>query len=120
VGSFVIGLPFGVKGVALCYCLVLVTILPWVFRFTFQGTNLTLKRFGGALLYPISMCLGAVFVAACSIHVIAPEGNLLLILVGAMGYAVVYSFSLLLPTVREEIRSLIVLYKELRIGQKTE
>ena len=118
--SFVIGLPFGIRGVALSYSLVLLAILPWTFQFTFRGTHLTLKRFGRALLCPVSLGLAAAFFAALAVHVIAPEGNLSRLLVIALGFAIVYSFSLLIPPVREEVLSLRNLLRELRPSRRTE
>ena len=119
-GAFVIGLPFGIRGVAVSYSLVLLAILPWTFQFTFRGTHLTLKRFGRVLLCPVSLCLAAAFFATLAVHVIAPEGNLSQLLVIALGFAVVYSFSLLIPPVREEVLSLRNLLHELRPSRRTE
>jgi len=47
VASFVIGLPFGIKGVALSSSLALLILLPWASNSTFRGTDLTLQRLGG-------------------------------------------------------------------------
>ena len=46
VGSFALGLRFGIKGVALSGSLVLLAIFPWMLKFTFRGTDLTLPRSG--------------------------------------------------------------------------
>ena len=54
IGSYAIGLPFGIKGVALSGSLVLLAIFPWILKFAFRGTTLTLRRLGQAILYPIS------------------------------------------------------------------
>ena len=48
VGSYALGLPFGIKGVALSGSLVLLAILPGMLKFAFRGTNLTLQRLGRA------------------------------------------------------------------------
>ena len=40
IGSFALGLPFGIKGVALCGSFVLLAISPWILSYTFRGTNL--------------------------------------------------------------------------------
>ena len=104
-GSFALGLPFGIKGVALCGSLVLVTILPWILKFTFRGTHLTLKRLGRAALYPVSLCLFAIFLAELALHFVHPERVLMQLLVVGLGFAAAYSLSTLIPSVREEIMS---------------
>jgi O-antigen/teichoic acid export membrane protein len=115
VGSFVIGLPFGIKGVALSSSLVLLGILPWALKFTFRGTDLNLQRVGRALLYPISLCLAGVFLAKVAIHLLAPERMILQLLVVALGFATAYSLSALIPPVRQEIMSFTRLLSELRL-----
>lgn len=114
VGSFVIGLPFGIKWVALSLSLVLLTILPWVLKFTFRGTNLTLQRLGQALLCPVSLCLVGVLFAEIAIHIIVPHRTLSQLLVAALGFAAAYSLSAFIPPVWEEIRSFRTLLSELR------
>ena len=66
VGSFAIGLPFGIKGVALSGSMVLVAIFPWILKFAFRGTNLTLWRLGRAIFCPVSLSLGARSGGTCS------------------------------------------------------
>ena len=46
IGSYAIGLPFGIKGVALSGSLVLLVIFPWILKFSFRGTNLTFSVLG--------------------------------------------------------------------------
>lgn len=118
-GSFVIGLPFGIKGVALSSSLVLLMILPWALHFTFRGTQLTLGRLGRTLLYPISLCLVGVFVAELALHFIAPERTLSKLLVAALGFAIAYSLSALIPSVREEILSFGNLLNNLRLSRRS-
>jgi O-antigen/teichoic acid export membrane protein len=119
VASFVIGLPFGIKGVALSSSLVLLAMLPWILKFTFRGTDLTLQRVGWALLYPVSVCLAGVFLAELALHLIAPGRTLLQLLVVALGFAAAYSLSALIPPVREEIVSFSKLLRELRLSNYT-
>lgn len=114
VGSFAIGLPFGIKGVALSHSLVLLTILPWILKFTFRGTNLTLQRLGRALLYPVSLCLAGVFFAELAVHIIAPERILSQLLVIALGFAAAYLLSAFIPPVRKEVLSFRKLLSQLR------
>ena len=44
--SYAIGLPWGIKGVALSGALTMLLTFPWVLNFGFRGTKLTLRRMG--------------------------------------------------------------------------
>jgi O-antigen/teichoic acid export membrane protein len=112
VGSFLVGLPFGIKGVALCYSMALLIILPFVFRFTFQGTQLTLRDFGRALMWPVSLCLAAASAAALAVYFVAPQGNLSWLLLVAVVFAIVYAMSLFIRPVREELKALVELWRD--------
>lgn len=114
VGSFAIGLSFGIKWVALSLSVVLLTILPWVLKFTFRGTDLTLRRLGRALLRPVSLCLVGVLFAELAMRMIVPHRTLSQLLVVVLGFGAVYLLSALLPSVREEFMSIRKLLRELR------
>jgi O-antigen/teichoic acid export membrane protein len=114
VGGYAIGLPFGIKGVALSGSLVLLGILPWALKFAFRGTHLTLRRLGRALLYPIALSFAGVFLAELALHWIDPELIFSQLLVIALSFVMAYALSALIPTVREEIMSLRKLSSELR------
>ena len=113
VGSYAIGLPFGIKGVALSGSLVLVAIFPWILKFSFRGTNLSLQRLGKAILCPILLCLAGVCLAEAILHLIAPQRIVFQLLVTALGFAVAFSLSLLIPAVRGEVMSFRQLFGEL-------
>ena len=119
VGGYAIGLPFGIKGVALSGSLVLLGILPWMLKFAFRGTNLTLRRLGRALLCPVSLCLVAVFLAELALHLIAPERMFSQLLVIGLSFVAAYSLSAFIPPVRAEIMSLKKLSSELRLSSDT-
>ena len=119
IGSFVVGLPFGIKGVALSYSLVLLAILPWVLKFTFQGTQLTLGNLIRALLYPVSVGLAAVGCTELVLRFFVPEPILLQLLAVASCFAAVYLLSALIPSIRQEMLSLRKLSGELRISSQT-
>jgi len=114
IGSFVIGLPFGIKGVALSFSLVLLATLPWILKFAFRGTNLTLQRLGQALLCPVSLSLVGILFAEFAIHVIIPHRTLSQLLVAALGFAAACSLLALIPQIREEIMSFRRLLSELQ------
>jgi O-antigen/teichoic acid export membrane protein len=119
IGSYLIGLPFGIKGVALSGSIVLVGILPWLLKFTFRGTDLTLPQLGRALLYPVSLALVAALVARIALHSLGPEQVISQLLIVAFCFAVSYSVSALIPAVRAEIMSLWNLMSELRVTRDT-
>lgn len=63
IGSAVSGLPFSIKSMALSGFSVLLSILPWLLKFSFRGTNFTLQRLGRALLHPVGLRFVGVFPA---------------------------------------------------------
>jgi O-antigen/teichoic acid export membrane protein len=117
--SYAIGLPFGIKGVALSGSLVLLSILPWMLRFSFRGTNLTLQRLGRAILCPVALCLAGVLLAELALRLTSPDRIVSQLLVVALGFAAAYSLALLVPPVREEMMSLKKLSSELRLTNQT-
>jgi O-antigen/teichoic acid export membrane protein len=119
VASYAIGLPFGIKGVALSGSLVSLVILPWTLKFAYRGTNLTLQGAGRALLYPVALCLVGVFLAELALSLISPERTFSQLLVVALSFAAVYSLSSLIPPVREEMLSLRKLWSELRLSSRS-
>jgi O-antigen/teichoic acid export membrane protein len=108
--SYAIGLPFGIKGVALSGSLVLLAAFPWILKFSFQGTNLTLRRLGKAIMCPVSVCASGVCVAEIALHMIAHQRMLSELPVAALGFAAGSSLSMLIPAVRHEVVSLRALF----------
>ncbi|HVB58315.1 MAG TPA: lipopolysaccharide biosynthesis protein [Candidatus Acidoferrales bacterium] len=119
IGSFVIGLPFGIKGVALSYSVVLLAILPWILKFAFRGTTLTLPRLGRVLLYPVLFCLLGICLARLALHWIGPERPIPQLLVVGLGFAIAYLVSAFIRPAREEITSLRKIIAELRPSSQT-
>ncbi len=117
--SYAFGLPFGIKGVALSGSVALLCILPWMLRFAFRGTSLTLQRLGRALLYPVALSLGGVFLAELAVHLFGPERVFSQLLVIALGFTAAYSVSAFIPSVREEFVSLKKLSSELRLSSQS-
>ena len=114
IASYAIGLPFGTKGVALSGSLGLLLIFPWILRFTFKGTSLTLQRLGHAVLYPTSMCLAGVCTGEIALHLIVRQGVVTQLAVVAMGFLAGCVLSILLPPVRKEILSLKAMFARSR------
>jgi O-antigen/teichoic acid export membrane protein len=119
IASYWIGLPFGIKGVALSGSLVQLAILPWVLKYTFDGTRLTLPRFGLAILYPASVGLAGVAFAELVLHLVTPQHTVSELLVVAIAFGAIYLLSALIPAVREEVLSLRNLLNELRLRRVT-
>jgi PST family polysaccharide transporter len=116
IGSYAIGLRFGIKGVALSGSLVLLAMFPWILKFSFRGTNLTLRRLGQAILYPVLACLSGVCVAELALHLMAPRQIVVQFLVIALGSAAGWSLAWIMPPVRQELMSLWALLAKSRSG----
>jgi O-antigen/teichoic acid export membrane protein len=114
VGSFALGLPFGIKGVALSGSLVLIALLPWVLKFAFHGTTLSLRRLGRALLWPVVASISGVVVSEVAMLLIVPERIFTQLLVVAVGFALAFLLLALVPAVRSEVGSFKDLLSELR------
>jgi O-antigen/teichoic acid export membrane protein len=110
--GYAIGLPFGIKGVALSGSLVLLGMFPWILKFSFRGTELTLRRLGQAILYPISLCLAGVCLAELALRLIGPQRIVWQFLVTALGFAAGCLLSALIRPLREEVMSLRKLFGE--------
>jgi PST family polysaccharide transporter len=103
--SFAIGLPFGIKGVALSSSLILIGMLPWIMSFSFRGTCLTLQGLGRALLHPVLLCLFGISLAMFAQYLFKPVGILMEFFVLALGFASAYLFAALIPAFRNEVAS---------------
>jgi len=114
VGSFAIGLPFGIKGVALTGSVVLVVMFPWILKYTFQGTLLNLRRLGQAIICPIAMSLAGVLCAEAALHLIAPQSIIAQLLTTGLGFGAAYLPAMLVQPVRDEALSLRKLLSEFR------
>lgn len=112
--SYAVGLPFGIKGVALSGSLVMLVILPWMLRFSFQGTALSLSRLGRAIFYPVALSLIGVLTAGLLLHLVGPSNPIAKLFVAASGFLAAYGLSALVPAVRREAMSLRDLVNEFR------
>jgi PST family polysaccharide transporter len=112
--SFAVGLPFGIKGVALSGSLALLLMLPWILKFAFRGTELTLTRVARALCYPVALCFLSVVISSLLLQMLHPRAILFQLGTALLGFAIGYSISALIPSVRGEIASLKDLVKALR------
>jgi polysaccharide transporter, PST family len=120
IGGYAIGLPFGIKGVALSGSLVLLGVFPWVLKFSFRGTSLTLRRLGMGILYPVCVCVSGVLVAELALRLISYGGIGSQLAVTALGFAAGLAISMLIPAVRRELIALAVLFRKSRSGSMTD
>ncbi len=104
--SYAIGLPFGIKGVALSGALGMLLVFPWILSFSFRGTKLTLAQFGRVIVYPVLTCLAGVVTGELALHAVSRMSNVLQILIIGAAFAAGCMFALILKPVREEIRQL--------------
>ena len=86
--SYAIGLPSGVRGVALTGALGMMLAFPWILIFSFRGTKLTLLRFGRSLLYPVISCLSGVVAAELALHSVGRMPTISQILVLGVAFAI--------------------------------
>ena len=114
IGSFALGLPFGIKGVALAYSIVLIAILPSILTFTFDNTQLTLASLGEVLQYPILVSVTGALCATLASHWLAPATLLAQFVVLSAGFATGCLLAMLLRPVRTEIMTFRELFAELR------
>jgi O-antigen/teichoic acid export membrane protein len=118
VGSFVLGLPFGIRGVALSGSFTLIVIFPWILKFTFAGTRLTVQRLWRAVFCPISLCLAEVLFAELAMSLIAPRRVASQLLVAALAFVVVFFVAATISRVRNEIASFSGLLEDLRASRQ--
>ena len=119
VAGFVIGLPFGIKGVAVSGSIALLAILPYLLKVAFRGTELTLKRLGHSLMYPAAPAFAGLCLAELSLRMFVPQHSVAQLLTAALGFVVAYAIAALFPTVRGEVLSLTKLFSDLRLSGQT-
>jgi len=112
--SYTIGLPFGIRGVALTGSLAFVCIFPWILSYAFRGTDLSLLRFGKAILCPVSVGLAGVFSGELALHLLGPQSNVLELVTVALSFVGAYSLSAFIPPVWGEATALRNLLRDLR------
>ena len=71
---------------ALSGSLVLLVVFPWILKFSFRGTSLTLLRMARAIMYPVSVCLAGVGASELMLRLVAHKGIGSQLLVTALGF----------------------------------
>ena len=107
IGSYAVGLRFGIKGVALSGSLALIGIFPWILKFTFRGTALTLRRLAHSIKYPIAATLSGVIGAEAIVHLAGTQHSMIQQLsMTGIGFGLGFASVLLIPSIRRELMSL--------------
>jgi len=114
VASYAIGLPFGIRGVALSGALTMLLTFPSVLIFGFRGTALSLSQFGRALISPVVTSLAGVAAGELALHAVRQLSPIQQILVVGAAFAAGCLFSLILEPVRREAKLLKDLLQNLR------
>jgi O-antigen/teichoic acid export membrane protein len=109
--GYAVGLPFGIKGVALMGSAVLMSMLPWVLKFTYRGTVLTLEGLGRVVLCPVLLCIGSIALAKVILNLWSPpEAPLQLVVIG-LCFAAVYAIAFLIPAARNDFMTILSVFR---------
>lgn len=106
IGGYAIGLPFGIRGVALSGSLTFLVLFPWVLKYSFVGTEITLRRVGRAVLCPVVLSLVGVGVAELFLRFLSPPRVSGQILLAAASFIAGCLLAMLVAPVRNELMSL--------------
>jgi len=101
--SYAIGLPFGIKGVALTGSLVMVGMLPWILRFSFKGTDLTLSRVFSAIINPLAVSSFCVLISEAVLGSLKVYQGLPQLIIAMICFATICCMSLMFEPIRAEI-----------------
>jgi hypothetical protein len=80
--------------------------------------HLTLKRVGHAIVCPILLSLAGLCSTELILRPLAPQSMVSQLIVVALGFAVVFSVSALIPSVRKEVMPFRELWCELRFSRQ--
>lgn len=106
IASYAIGLPFGIRAVALCSSIASLLVFPGILKFSFRGTKITLRRLARAICYPVLLCIMGAVSGQLALRYIAFRGAVTELLVAALGFTLGCLLSLLLPQMREDLTQL--------------
>lgn len=106
IASYALGLPFGIRGVALFGSSVMLATLPWILKTAFRDSHLTLLRLGRAIVFPVCSSLLAAAVSEVVLRIFHPVASVAQMLVAGGGFAATCSVLLILPQIRAELELL--------------
>ena len=105
--SYAIGLPFGIRGVAMSGSIVQLAILPWLLKFSFQGTSLGLKGLMMSIVRPISVAISGVLLAQVVARTFESQGIAMQLLQAVGSCVSAFLISLLVPGIRHELNDIL-------------
>lgn len=115
IASYAIGLPFGIRGVALSGALTMLIAFPWVLAYGFRGTQLSLSKLGKHLISPVIATLAGAVTGELALHLAGGMSAILQILIAGAAFAAGCLFTMILAPVRREVMQLKDLLKSLRV-----
>jgi O-antigen/teichoic acid export membrane protein len=104
--GYAVGLPFGIKGVALTGALVMLIIFPWVLSYAFRGTTMTLGQLGEKVMFPVITSVAGVAAGVVALHSLPHLSVVSQLLVSAPAFAAGCLLTLFIAPVRKEVRDL--------------
>jgi O-antigen/teichoic acid export membrane protein len=111
IGSYAIGLPFGIKGVALSGSVAtLITVVGLLHR-SFRGTDLSLRRLGRSIRYPLITSFVGICAAQLAFRVFPSYGTGSQLEIIALGFSLGVALAACVPPIRQEIGSVATLLR---------
>lgn len=114
--SYAAGLPFGIRGVALSGTLAMIAMFPWILKFSFRGTTLTLRRLGSQIFWPILTSLAGVTTGEVTIHRLSNLSTIEQLVIVALAYIAGCGLLLFMVPVRKELNTLVQILKKAGIA----
>ena len=106
VASYAVGLPFGIKGVALSGSLVLLMVFPGILKFSFCGTQLALHQLIEKLMYPVITGLAGVTTGELASREVTHLSAIAQIAIVAVAFTGGCLLAAVIRPVREEMKDL--------------
>lgn len=101
--GYAIGLPFGIRGVALSGALTMLVTFPWVLSFAFRGTALSLTGLGKKLVCPVLTSLAGFATGELAFHAVQNFSPIWQILLVAVAFLAGCSLAVIAEPVRKEV-----------------
>lgn len=109
--SYAIGLPFGIKGVALSGAVTLMAALPFILTISYRDTALTLRRLAEVVWCPVIVSLTGIAFAEFALWLIAPPTAMRQLVTVGICFLGTGLLSLLIPVARNDLSSFISVFR---------
>jgi O-antigen/teichoic acid export membrane protein len=104
--GYLIGLPFGIRGIALTGAATMLLAFPWILKYSFRGTALTLVQLGRRIFWPITASLAGIVFGEAALRAVSHWPTVLQLLVVGAAFGGGCSLTLVFRPVREEVNGL--------------